>query len=258
MAFGTYRLSFQDAFKMVKCALSEKVYMIDTAQLYQNESAVQMAIDESNILVPIYVTSKIHRKYLKKATSDGNAIAAGLRETLNVLPSVNCMLLHSPEEGYVEAWRQLVMTKENDYPCIDIGVSNFGINHLEAIEEAKLPVPTFNQIEVTPFNQCRKLTEYCTNQAITVTSHSCLTKGEKLDNPILKKIAEQNHCTPAQILIKWCLMKYIMPIYRTSSIEHLKENSVANTIELSSADMQLLDKLDDGYQTHPQFHFVKN
>lgn len=261
MAFGTYRLSFQDAYRMTKNAIIEGVNLIDTAQLYQNESAVQIAIDECDKIdkpVPLYVTSKVHSKYLKKTSIDGTVIASALRETISVLPSVSCMLLHYPEEGFVEAWRQLVMIKENDYPNIDIGVSNFAIQHLNAIEEAKLPIPLYNQIEVTPFNQCKKLVHYCQDKGIIITSHSCLTKGERFNDSTLQKIAEQNKYTPAKILIKWCMVKNIIPIYRTSSIEHLKENISAKTTQLSDLDLFVLDTLDDGYMTHPKYHLVKN
>lgn len=256
MAFGTYRLAFQDAYRMVKYALAEGINEIDTAQLYRNESAVQMAIDEQP--VKIYVTSKIHRNAIKKASKDPTSISSAFSETLDILPSISCMLLHSPEEGFVDAWRQLIMVKENNYPFIDIGVSNFGINHLEELKDAGLTTPYCNQIEVTPFNQCNKLVKYCTENNILVTSHSCLTKGERLDNDSLKAIANRHNCTPAQVLIKWCLNRQIMPIYRTSSPKHLKENIASREVALTSEDMDILNCLDDGYQTHPQFPFIKD
>lgn len=49
-----------------------------------------------------------------------------------------------------------------------IGVSNFGINHLEAMREYATVDPAVNQIEVSPFLQRRELTEYCRHRGIVV------------------------------------------------------------------------------------------
>lgn len=262
MSFGTYRLSYLDTIKMVRLALKGGVSSIDTAQLYMNELAVQIAIDEYQLehkkdinQAPIYVTSKIHRNVIRKAINDSSAIIDSFNKTYCILPSVKCILLHSPEEGYLEAWRQLidVADKEN----IHIGVSNFGIEHLTAIQNAGLKLPLINQIEVTPFNQCKQLVEYCNKMGITITSHSCLTKGERLNDASINQLAAKKKCSAAQILISWCITKGYTPIYRTSSELHLFENITANEIKLTDDELTSLDKLDIGFQTHPQFPFIK-
>ena len=49
-----------------------------------------------------------------------------------------------------------------------VGVSNFGVKHLEILENscADLPLPACNQIECTPFLQETEIIDYCTKKGI--------------------------------------------------------------------------------------------
>ncbi len=49
-----------------------------------------------------------------------------------------------------------------------IGVSNFGIGHLEKLLKSARVKPAVNQIELTPFLQRRKLVDYCKSQGIAL------------------------------------------------------------------------------------------
>ena len=253
LSFGTYRLNYDTAYSMTKNAIRYGISHIDTAQLYMNELAIGLALSNIDNL---YITTKIHRADIKASGNDPKAIYKSLMKSLNNIPQTNCILLHSPENNYVEAWRQLCEIYQ-DY-SLDIGVSNFGIEHLTALQEAKLDLPICNQIEITPFNQCIELVKYCNANGIKITSHSCLTKGEKFNDKTLLSIANKHSCPPAQILIKWCSMNDYLPIARTSSEEHLKQNILAKNIKLDISDLHLLSLLDEGFQTHPQFKFVRS
>lgn len=259
LTFGTYRLDDHTAFNMIIEAVKLGVKSIDTAQLYRNEKSVGDALlylkpDEEHMPK---ITTKIHRNDIKAAAHDVCAIEKSFEKSIKNLPFIDSVLLHSPEDGFVEAWKQLCAL-QCKYKTFKIGVSNFGIVNLEALKIAGLQAPAYNQIEITPFNQCRDLSLYCTDNNIVITSHSCLTKGEKLENETLKRIANKYSCTSAQILIKWCLSKGYTPIARTSSLEHLQENINAHKILLNEDDLQQLSSLEEGFQTHPQYTFVKN
>lgn len=50
----------------------------------------------------------------------------------------------------------------------DIGVSNFGIKHVEKLLQTATVVPAVNQIELSPFLQRRDLAAYCRSKGIAL------------------------------------------------------------------------------------------
>ena len=55
--------------------------------------------------------------------------------------------------------------------CKDIGVSNFGIGHLEQLLKRAKVAPAVNQIELSPFLQRQELVDYCRNKNIALEVH---------------------------------------------------------------------------------------
>jgi aryl-alcohol dehydrogenase-like predicted oxidoreductase len=55
----------------------------------------------------------------------------------------------------------------------------------------------------------------------------------------VEEIANEKHCTPAQLALAWLLAHYphIVPIPGTTSLQRLKENIAATTVELDSTDL---------------------
>ena len=51
-----------------------------------------------------------------------------------------------------------------------LGVSNFGIEHLKALEDNGRPLPTVNQIEIHPLNykERKGLLDYCAEKGIII------------------------------------------------------------------------------------------
>ena len=68
-----------------------------------------------------------------------------------------------------------------------VGVSNFGIHHLEGLKAAGLPAPSVNQVELHPWqNQLKRpLVEYCQNNNIAVMGYCPLARN------ILNKAEDQ-------------------------------------------------------------------
>jgi aryl-alcohol dehydrogenase-like predicted oxidoreductase len=60
---------------------------------------------------------------------------------------------------------------------------------------------------------------------------------------ILQRMADQKGATPGQISLAWILARkpYMVPIPGTTKLEHLAENLGANGVELTPADMQVLE-----------------
>ena len=250
--FGTYRLDAKTAFEMTKKAVGCGVKHIDTAQLYKNEHSIAWLANDNSV----YITTKIHKKIIQDAVKNPTAIKDSVESSLKNIGRINCVLLHSPEVGYLDAWKQLVQVQKEHSMIFEIGTSNFGIEQLEDIRNNGVILPSVNQIEVTPFNQCSELVKYCKKHNIQITAHSSLTKGKKFDHPTLKMIAEKHKCGVANILINWSHNQGFIPIISTTSFNHLLEDTAK--ITLDDEDFDKLSQLEEGFQTHPQYLCVKN
>ncbi len=215
---------------------------IDTAALYRNEEAVGKAIKDSGVpRDQIFLVSKIRKSDILAAR-----IKEAVAESLEKLGEIDLLLLHAPTANYLNAWREMTEI-ERTFPEIHcVGVSNFQIHQLVKLK----PKPKYNQIECTPFLPRRELCEYCLKENIMVCAHSPLTKGIKLDNPMLKSIAETHRVTPAQIMLSWCVCNQMIAVVRTTNLTHLRENMCI--VELSDEDMHMLASLDECFSTHPE------
>jgi diketogulonate reductase-like aldo/keto reductase len=128
--------------------------------------------------------------------------------------------------------------------CKSIGVSNFNIQHLEALRKtARIWPPVVNQIELHPYNPQTDLVEYCKTQGIKVEAYASLggqDSGKKTWNVLGGKLVERKEVidiatkyekTAAQVLLKWAVQKGFIVIPKSTKVDHLKENfdAIANT-----------------------------
>ena len=56
----------------------------------------------------------------------------------------------------------------------NVGVSNWGINHLEELVQKSLPLPSANQIEIHPWSQKPELVSYLKDKGIDIIAYSSL------------------------------------------------------------------------------------
>ena len=84
------------------------------------------------------------------------------------------------------------ITCTHSHPHRSIGVSNFNVHHLEQLKLARPNhIPVVNQIELSPYLTRDEAVRYCQQEGIVVEAYSPLTKGEKLNDPVLVKIAQK-------------------------------------------------------------------
>jgi diketogulonate reductase-like aldo/keto reductase len=178
----------------------------------------------------VYVTSKVSKKLINESDRDNRSIEEYARA------GWDCVLLHMPTDNFAIAWEQLKRVP------IDVGVSNFTPSQLAALSSA----PMYNQIEVTPYNDCKETVEYCHANNIIVQAHSALTKKEKFaDAKLLASCAEYN-CTPASYLLNWSRARGYIPIFSSKNTVHIQENA-SNCIDVTPENWHC------GYRTHPQY-----
>lgn len=88
------------------------------------------------------------------------------------------------------------LLKSRLHPCRSIGVSNFGIPHLEVLLANCKVVPAVNQVEQNPYITRTELSAYCKEKGIVMECYSPLTKGERLNDPKLVEIAKRCESLP--------------------------------------------------------------
>ena len=179
LGFGTSKLSPNSGQKAIEHALKVGYRHIDTARFYRTENMVGNAIIKSKIpRSQLYITTKIWSD--EKGTN--NCIQA-IESSLKTLqtPYIDLGLIHSPIGGKNIETYQALLKLQNQGKIKSVGVSNFNTFHLEAIKDAKLALPSINQIELHPWCQHSKVVEYCRQNGIIVEAYSPLAKGKKLN-----------------------------------------------------------------------------
>lgn len=145
-----------------------------------------------------------------------------------------------------------------------VGVSNFGIKHMQEIEAAGLPLPACNQLELHPLGQKRELLAWMKGRAILPVAYSSLAPlsswragydawgGSKTQEQVvvhqakIQAVADRVGATPGQVLLKYALQKDWVILPKSVSEARIKENFTLSHIELSSSDMTELDSMECG------------
>lgn len=152
-------------------------------------------------------------------------------------------LIHSPLGGnIVETYRGLLHAKKEG-KIRSVGVSNFGIAHLEGLQKAGLPPPSVNQIELHCWQHKPELVSYCKQQGIALMGYSPLAKNQKVNSPPIPSLAAKYNRTNGQIMIRYSVQSGFITIPKTSKLDRLRENANVFDFELSAEDMRLLDSL---------------
>ena len=244
---GVWQMNDKECKSSILHALDNGYRLIDTATAYGNENAVGEAIRSSKIpRDEIFVVTKLRRVH---ATGFDETISQ-CRESLQRLglDFVDLYLVHAPPENISvrgEVWRametclKLGLTKS-------IGVSNYGIEHLEAMKEYATILPSVNQIEVHPWLQRLELRKANEKIGAITMGYSPLARGHKVKDPNLASIAKSIGCTPAQAAIKWVYDNGCITIPKSSNPARIIENIDSLTIDISDV-IEDFSSLEESY-----------
>jgi methylglyoxal/glyoxal reductase len=220
---------------------------IDTAALYENEADVGAAIRASGIpREELFVTTKLwHTEHGFEKSQ--RAAQASLRRL--GLSYVDLYLIHSPRanspDDRLASWRGLEKLHREGV-CRAIGVSNYGVRHLEELNGVSEIVPAVNQVEFHPFVFDPDLVADCDRRGIRIESWAPLTRGRRFDDETVVAIAAAHGRTPAQVLLRWGIEHGFIEIPKSAHRERIAENSAIFDFSLSPAEVARLDALRDG------------
>jgi methylglyoxal/glyoxal reductase len=225
--------------RAVSYALKIGYRHIDAAELYGNETDVGRALRESGIRrEDVFITTKVwnnHQGY----DSTLHACEGSLRRL--GLSYVDLYLIHWPVQGLGdETWRAMIKLLHQG-KARAIGVSNYLIRELnEVLDKSDVVVPAVNQVEFHPFLYQEQLLRFCKKNNIQLEAYSPLTRGKRLNHPVIVEVAKKYSKTPAQILIRWSLQHDIVVIPKSIHEHRILENCQVFDFQIESKDMKLL------------------
>ncbi|GKU06242.1 alcohol dehydrogenase [Fusarium langsethiae] len=249
LGFGVYLSPPEVCVKSCLTALEAGYRHIDTAQYYGNEAEVGEAVQQSNIeRKDVFLTTKI----LEAAGSVDLSYSKCVESIKKLDPEsgyVDLFLIHSPNPGAAkrkEMWQALERLYEEGR-AKSIGVSNFGIKHIDELKQfSKVWPPHVNQIELHPWLQQRDVVSYCEKNNIAVEAYAPLVRNQKANDKTLGSIASKHSVTPSKVLIRYCLQKNWIPLPKSDTPERIRDNADVFGFELDNKDMKSLDDLDQG------------
>ena len=224
----------------------------DTAIAYRNESEIGEAIKELNLKrEDFWLTSKIPAE-IKSYEGAKKAIDESL-ERLGV-EYLDLMLIHAPKPWLLmalpgprfhkrnrEVWRALVEAKKAG-KIKNIGVSNFTVKDIKNIQEYSDEPIFANQIRIHVGHIPAEVIEYCHKNDIVIEAYSPLGVGRLLSNEKINEIANKNNVSPARVCIKYTALLDTIPLPRSRSFDHMKDNFNYD-FELSKEDKEELDQI---------------
>lgn len=244
IGLGTVYLRGEPGVDAITCAIRNGYRLIDSAIRYDNEGAVGEAVRQSGIpREQLFLTSKLRAQYF-----DYDAALEMIRESLYRanLDYWDLFLLHWPnpkQDKYVEAWRALIQAKKNGW-IRSIGVSNFMPEHLDRLIEETGETPVINQIEMHPYFSQVEQRQADKERGIITEAWSPLSRARTVTHDeTIAELARQKGKTVSQVILRWHIQLGVIPLPRSSSELHQKENLDVFNFELTEDEMATLNEL---------------
>ena len=244
LGLGTVYLKGEAGVDAITCAIRNGYRLIDSAIRYDNEGAVGEAVRQSGIpRDQLFLTSKLRAQYY-----DYDQALEMIQESLYraKLEYWDLFLLHWPnpkQDKYVEAWRALIQAKKNGW-IRSIGVSNFLPEHLDRLMEETGEMPVINQIELHPYFSQDTQRQADRERGVVTEAWSPLSRARTvIHDETITELARKKGKTVSQVILRWQVQLGVIPLPRSSSEMHQKENLDVFNFELTEDEMATLNAL---------------
>ncbi|WP_049423423.1 aldo/keto reductase [Staphylococcus warneri] len=256
VGLGTFRVeNNDDCTKAVKYAIENGYRSIDTAKVYGNEEKVGQGIKEGLESAglkrdDLFITSKLWLEDYGRENVEQAYENSLKRLDLDYLdlylmqwPGTNEALMIDTWQGMEDLYKQERVK--------NIGVSNFNVDHFEALLAQVSIKPVINQVEFHPYLIQKELRQYLDVQNIVMESWSPLMNAQILDDEVVNQVAQEVGQTPAQVIIRWNYQHQVVTIPKSVTPHRIDENLNILDFELNDDQMKKLDDLNQNKRIGP-------
>lgn len=238
---GVWQVPQDRTAETVRTAIEAGYRHVDTAQMYRNEEGVGRGIRDSELArEDVWITTKL--------TGGDHGYEPAMRAldaSLQRLGTdyVDLYLIHWPGgDGDVDTWRAFEKLRD-DGRARCIGVSNFSPQQIDLLSAETGTVPAVNQVELHPRKPQRALRDYHARSGIATEAWAPLAKGDLLDDPTVRDIAQRRDRTPAQVVLRWHLQLGNIVFPKSVTPSRIRENIDVVDLELSDDEIAAIDAL---------------
>ncbi|KAL8865281.1 MAG: hypothetical protein Q9174_006971 [Haloplaca sp. 1 TL-2023] len=132
--------------------------------------------------------------------------------------------------------------------------------------------PATLQIEHHPYLMQEGLVKYAQEEGIAVTAYSSFGPQSflemdmqqakdaplLLEHPTIKKIADSNGKTPAQVLLRWATQRNVAVIPKSNNKDRLAQNLDVLGFDMGDEDMKAIKAIDKGLRFNDPLHYDVN
>lgn len=256
VGLGTFRVeNNDDCTKAVKYAIENGYRSIDTAKVYGNEEKVGQGIKEGLESAglkreDLFITSKLWLEDYGRENVEQAYENSLKRLDLDYL---DLYLMHWPgtnEALMIDTWQGMEDLYKQER-VKNIGVSNFNVDHFEALLAQVSIKPVINQVEFHPYLTQKELRQYLDVQNIVMESWSPLMNAQILDDEVVNQVAQEVGQTPAQVIIRWNCQHQVVTIPKSVTPHRIDENLNILDFELNDDQMKKLDDLNQNKRIGP-------
>lgn len=230
----------------VRTALEVGYRHVDTAEHYGNEQAVGEGLARAEVpREEIFLATKIHPVTGGLTYEEVLEEADASMDRLNV-EYLDLLYVHWPVGDYeatetLRAFDDLV----DDGLVRNVGVSNFDIDLLDEARQVLETPLCAHQVELHPFLPQSRLRADAQKHDYTVVAYSPLARGEALDHPTIRDIADRHDTSPARVCLSWVTSHdNVVAIPKATSRQHLEDNLAASELELDEDDIASIDAIE--------------
>ncbi|PYH91038.1 aldo-keto reductase [Aspergillus ellipticus CBS 707.79] len=244
LGYGVYLIPASQTERATLEALKTGYRHVDSAIMYRNEKACGRALKNSGLpRSEIFFTTKIPPGSMGYERTK-RAVETSLREAQQEY--FDLILIHAPYGGKQDrlgSWKALVEAQKAG-KTKSIGVSNYGIHHLEELENyidgggGKIDV---GQYELHPWLDRSGIVEWLQKRDVVVQAYSPLAHGTRMGEKVLKELGGKHGKSPAQVMIRWGLQKGFVPLPKSVTPSRISENAEVFDFELDEGDMAALE-----------------
>lgn len=218
----------------------------DCAQFYENEDIIGTALKESGVpRSELYLISKV---WTNKIFEGPQAVREQCLKSIKDLQCdyLDLYMVHWPVPGkHVQAYQELVALQKEGLTK-SIGVSNYTVEDLAELQNAGLPLPTVNQIEINPFLYRKTTIKHFQDLGIQLQAYRALCnfgKTASLEDEVVASIAAKHGRSASQVLGRWCVQKGFQHIPKSEKRARMEENAKIFDFALDAEDLEKLENL---------------